>query len=185
MSDSAARAIAEGRVVGHVLAMDCHEAGPIFLIVPIPTWPPDVKLRALSEPPIGKGTRLASVGECARLAVLMFDQATICDPGLVERDSADVNDLFNLLWPAVRRVIGSLLRPGGADNELRRILDREAQWRADALVMSEREAARRRGLVEAERVIKALIAIAAEKDVTTRAAALAALAPELRKVLPE
>jgi hypothetical protein len=39
------------------------------------------------------------------------------------------------------------------------------------------------GTAEAQHTIRALIAIAAEGDVTSRATALAALAPELRRLL--
>jgi hypothetical protein len=65
---------------------------------------------------------------------------------------------------------------------VRRKIEAEAQWRADELAQATREAARKGGAADNVHLIKSLVAIAAEADLTARAAALAALAPELRRV---
>jgi hypothetical protein len=66
---------------------------------------------------------------------------------------------------------------------VRRKIEAEAQSRADQLAQATREAARKRGAADNVHLIESLVALAAENDPTSRATALAALSPELRRVL--
>ena len=184
MNDASARAVIEGRIIGHVLAINFRELGQVFVVTPVAVHPPSARMVGLSEPPVGEGSRLATADECCRLAFMAADQMTVRDPGMLHRADPNVRDLLSLLWPAMQRVIFDLMQDR-EPNALTRMIAREADYRVEERLIGVREAARQRGLGEAANLVRALVAIAAEGDVTARAAALAAIAPELRRVLPD
>jgi hypothetical protein len=174
------------RVAGHVIAVDCDpDMGPVMLVTPIAIEPPEMRLAVIGgDAPTGRGTRLATTKECLDLAFFAVDQALVRDPGVIGRDVCEVDDLVSLLWPAVQRVIVALGR-SDRPNQLTRYLDRETRHRVAEELIGVREAARQRAAGEVQHLIRSLVAIAADRDVTTRATALAALAPTIRRVLPE
>lgn len=172
-------------VAGHVLAIDCDpDLDPIMLVTPIAIEPPEMQVLALgAEAPTGRGTRLATTKECLDLAFFAIDQAIVRDPDVVHRDISAVSDLVSLLWPAVQRAIVDLGR-SPRPNQLTRFLDRETKLRVAEELIGVREAARQRAAGEVQHLIRSLVAIAADRDVTARATALAALAPTIRRALP-
>ena len=165
------------RIAGHVIALDLPDVPPCFFISSIALDPPVASVAGFDEAPAGHNTRLATVQECLALAFMALDQATVRDPGVLERDNPEIADLLILLRPAVQRLLMGLAQSDNP-NALTRLIDREAEWRTEERLIPLRDAARERAAREVMHLLRTLVAIAAEPDVTARATALAALAPE-------